>query len=151
MQTRRATSVTTAAILGLLFLPPTLSAAAGAGAVPTARLTHSSDAVRQHLSMSPRCFVAGRGTWAHVTLTHAGPHARVEFIWAPTKGVILGPGFGPGIYRSNAVGGIHFSALSPSRYGRGVVGRWIVAAKWPKAAHAFVELIFKIVPSPSDC
>jgi hypothetical protein len=106
--------------------------------------------IRQRLSMTPRCFVADRRIPAHVTLTHAGPHARVEFAWAPTKGA-SGLGQGPGIYRSTANGVIRFSAIAPSQYSETTLGRWVLAAEWPRAAHPFVRVYFKIVANMSDC
>jgi hypothetical protein len=113
-------------------------------------IDHSAGKIRQHLSMTPQCFVAGRHVSARVTLTHAGPDARVEFIWAPT-GFHLGPGYGPGIYRSGSNGVVKFSASPPSKYGNGTIGNWVLAAEWPKAAHAFVRLYFKIVANKSEC
>lgn len=106
--------------------------------------------IRQRLYLTPRCFVAGRRVVAHVRLTHAGPHARVQFIWAP-RGVSLGPGYGPGYFRSSASGIIVFSAVSPGRYGQGTVGKWVLSAEWPRAAHPFVRVYFKIVGRASDC
>ena len=113
-------------------------------------MNDSAATVRQHLSMTPRCFVAGRHVSARVTLTHSGPDARVEFIWAPT-GFHLGPGYGPGIFRSNVNGVVKFSAVPPSKYGNGTIGNWVLGAEWPKAAHAFVRLYFKIVANKSQC
>jgi hypothetical protein len=114
-------------------------------------MDYSAGKVRQHLSMTPQCFVAGRRISAQVTLTHAGPDARVEFIWAPTTGISLGPGYGPGVYRSGFNGVVRFSAVPPSKYGNGTIGNWVLAAEWPKAAHAFVRVYFKIVAHKSEC
>lgn len=148
MKVHRITRLVATTILALessSILPVAASDAGGSAA----RVAHTSKRVRQRLFMSPHCFVAGLHTSARVTLTHAGPHARVEFIWAPKKGVTLGPGFGPGIFRSNAAGIVHFAAVVPSRYGPGTVGTWVFAAEWPQAAHAFVRTTFKIVPDTS--
>jgi hypothetical protein len=114
-------------------------------------MDYSAGKVRQHLSMTPQCFVAGRRVSAQVTLTHAGPHSRVKFIWAPKNGISLGPGLGPGIYTSAANGVIQFSAVVPSQYSEATLGTWVLAAQWPRAAHAFVRLYFKIVANKSEC
>jgi hypothetical protein len=105
----------------------------------------------KRLTIMPRCFVAGQRTPARITLTHVGSNARVEFIWAPKHGVTLGPGFGPGIVHANAHGGVSFSAISPSKYGNGTVGTWVLAAEWPREAHAFIRLSFRIVARETQC
>ncbi len=115
------------------------------------RLTPSSRVVRQRLFITPLCFVAGRRTWAHVRLTHAGPHAEVEFVWALAGVTTLGPGLGPGYFHSNATGVVRFAAIAPSRYGHGTVGSWNLGAEWPKASHPFVRVRFKIVANAGDC
>jgi hypothetical protein len=101
--------------------------------------------------MTPRCFVAGQRVPARVTLTHAGPHASVEFNWAPAKRISTGLGLSPGTYRSNSSGVVKFSAVTPSKYGSGTVGNWVLAAEWPKAAHPFVRLYFRIVTNKGEC
>ena len=107
--------------------------------------------IRQRLFMTPRCFVAGQRVPARVTLTHAGPHASVEFSWTPTKGISTGLGLSPGAYRTDSSGVVRFSAVTPSKYGDGEIGKWVLAAEWPRAAHPFVRVYFTIVAHASDC
>ncbi len=138
-------------VIGMLVSPSASLAVAGETGNASILIARSVSQIRQHLSMTPRCLVARRRVSAHVTLTHAGPHARVEFIWAPKHGISLGPGYGPGIFRSDTSGIVKFSAVPPSKYGNGTTGKWILAAEWPKAAHAFVRVSFNIVAHMSDC
>lgn len=150
VQVHRIAPLVAAIVIGLGSFPIHAATASGTGGV-TVRSAHAAKPVRQGLFMNPHCFVSGRRASAHVTLTHTGPHARVEFIWAPKTGIFLGPGFGPGIFRSNAVGVVRFVAVSPSYYGRGAQGTWVLAAEWPKAEHAFVRTTFRVVADAGMC
>jgi hypothetical protein len=44
------------------------------------------------LRINPTCFIAGRRTWAHITLNRVGPHDQVEFVWAMPGILSTGPG-----------------------------------------------------------
>jgi hypothetical protein len=63
----------------------------------------------------------------------------------------LGPGFGPGTFRFSTTGVVKFSAVTPSEYGDGEIGKWVLAAAWPRAAHPFVRVYFNIVANVRDC
>jgi hypothetical protein len=103
------------------------------------------------LRINPTCFIAGRRSWAHITLNHVGTRDQVEFVWAMPGVLSTGPGLGPGVYRAKASGAVCFAALSPSRYGRNQIGRWELVAKWPRAAHPFAKTFFRIVGSREAC